>query len=207
MVQAADLLFARILRIAELGTHEPTRNARASELANWIVNSLRPVEPALRTRPADRAASFDAEGSLSVDMHRRAQWFEASATTNAANTVSAQLDAQFAAAERDCLLSLEVVYESLRAIWTGSEPRAGRAAALRTSLIDHAVQPSSPQQWLDALRANLTPRSVMFRHALRLATVTSVDVVILHLIHLNHGYWLPMTSIIVLQPYTASAAR
>ena len=204
MVQAADLLFARILRIAELGTHEPTRNTRASELGNWIVNSLRPVEPALRTRPDDRAASFDARGSLSVDMHRRALQFEPSPDTN---TVYAQLDAQFAAVERDCLLSLEVVYESLRAIWTGSEPRAGRAAALRSSLIDHVVPPSSPQLWLDALRANFTPRSVMFRHALRLATVTSVDVIILHLIHLNHGYWLPMTSIIVLQPYTGETWR
>jgi len=207
MVQAADLLFARILRIAELGTHEPTRNARAHELGNWIVNSLQPVEPALRTRPDDRAASFDAEGSLSVDMHRRAQGFEASTTTRTSSSVSAQLDAQFAAVERDCLLSLEVVYESLRAIWTGSEPRAGRAAALRSSLIEHVVPPSSPEQWLDSLRANFTPRSVMFRHALRLATVTSVDVVILHLIHLNHGYWLPMTSIIVLQPYTGETWR
>jgi uncharacterized membrane protein YccC len=209
MVQAADLLLARILRIAELGTHDTgtqtdTARTRLNDLSAWLVASLAPVEPALRQRPMDRGASFSAEGSLSVDMHRRALRFEASGNTLSTGTaISAQLDAQLAAAERDCVLSLEVVYEAVRAIWTGAEPRATRAAALRSSFTAPAVDtPSSPQIWLEALQANFTTRSVMFRHALRLAAVTAVDVVILHLIHLNHGYWLPMTSIIVLQPYT-----
>ncbi len=212
LVQTADLLLARILRLAELGAHAAQTEAarvHSVDLAQWLVGSLTPVEAALRENPIDRAAAFSASGSLNADMHRRALRFEASIETVAAPGLHAELDAQFTAVERDCLLSIEVVYESIVAIWTGAEPRSTRAAALRSNLITPAAAAtlSSPQIWLDALRANLTPSSVMFRHALRLATVTSVDVVILHLIHLNHGYWLPMTSIIVLQPYTGETWR
>jgi uncharacterized membrane protein YccC len=209
MVQAADLLFARIQRIAELGTHDPAAAAkiRFTELSTWLVDALTPVEPALRERPIDSGAAFTTEGSLSVDMHRRAASFEAASQANTTDGISAQLDAQFAAVERDCLLSLEVAYESLRAIWTGSEPRSTQAAALRSSFAIPAATPSSPQIWWDALRANFTSRSIMFRHALRMATVTTVDVLLLHVIHITHVYWLPMTSIIVLQPYTGETWR
>ncbi len=208
LVQAADLLFARILRIAELNVQDsPTQieiaRARVQTLSTWLVASLTPVEPALRQRPADDAAAFSPEGSLSVDMLRSARSFEASTTPNTSN----EIDAQFAAVERDCLLSLEVVYESLRAIWTGAEPRSTRAAALRSSFTTPDAEPSSPQIWLDSLRANFTTDSVMFRHALRLGSVAAVDIVLLRLIHITHSYWLPMTSIIVLQPYTGETWR
>jgi len=66
--------------------------------------------------------------------------------------------------------------------------------------------------WLDTLHANLTLRSVMFRHALRLALVVTIDVILMYLFgkqftHYTHGYWLAMTSIIVLQPYTGETVR
>lgn len=194
MVQAADLLFARILRVAELGVHG--EHGLTEELAEWLAAALEPVAPALRERPHDRGESFAADGSLSNDVHRSARRFERR------TDVAGELPAQFAAAERDCLLALEVAYESLRAIWTGAEPRSGRASQLRAAFVSAPPMVFAPQQWMDALRANLTARSVMFRHALRLATVVTLDVVILHLVKLNHGYWLPMTSLIVLQPYT-----
>jgi len=205
LVQAADLLFARILRIAELNVHDSPDHAeiaheRVRALSAWLVASLTPVEPALRHRPDDDAAAFAAEGSLSVDMLR-------SATSFGTSTHPGEIDAQFAAVERDCLLSLEVVYESLRAIWTGAEPRATRAAALRSSFIAPVAEPSSPQIWLDSLHANFTTDSVMFRHALRLGVVAAVDVLLLRLIHITHSYWLPMTSVIVLQPYTGETWR
>jgi len=205
LVQAADLLFARTLRIAELNepespTQAETARTRVRALSAWLVASLTPVEPALRQRPDDEAAAFSSEGSLSVDMLRSAPTFETSAQSD-------EIDAQFAAVERDCVLSLEVIYESLRAIWTGAEPRSTRAAALRSSFIAPVAEPSSPQIWLDALRANLTTDSVMFRHALRLGSVAAIDVLLLRLIHITHSYWLPMTSVIVLQPYTGETWR
>ena len=52
----------------------------------------------------------------------------------------------------------------------------------------------------NALRANLTPRSAIFRHALRVAAVTGIDTVFLVRYHLPHGIWLPLTSLVILQP-------
>ncbi|MEP7187411.1 MAG: FUSC family protein [Rhodanobacter sp.] len=50
------------------------------------------------------------------------------------------------------------------------------------------------------LRANLTPHSVAFRHALRMAICLSVALWISRVLQLPHGYWLPMTAAIVLRP-------
>lgn len=61
---------------------------------------------------------------------------------------------------------------------------------------------------LEVLRANVTLTSEAFRHALRVAVTLSVAVAVSHLFPLGHGYWLPMTVIIVLKPdFSATFAR
>jgi uncharacterized membrane protein YccC len=47
----------------------------------------------------------------------------------------------------------------------------------------------------------------MMRHALRMAVVAGVDVVLIQVLHIPHGFWLAMTSIIVLQPYGSGTLR
>ncbi|HEV7121984.1 MAG TPA: FUSC family protein [Rhodanobacter sp.] len=49
------------------------------------------------------------------------------------------------------------------------------------------------------LRASLTPRSVAFRHAVRMAVCLSTAMALSRLLNLPHGYWLPMTAAIVLR--------
>ena len=49
------------------------------------------------------------------------------------------------------------------------------------------------------LRANLTPRSVAFRHAVRTAASLCVALLVANVLRLPHGYWLPMTVAIVLR--------
>lgn len=49
------------------------------------------------------------------------------------------------------------------------------------------------------LRASLTPRSVAFRHAVRMAVCLSVALALSRWLKLPHGYWLPMTAAIVLR--------
>jgi uncharacterized membrane protein YccC len=53
---------------------------------------------------------------------------------------------------------------------------------------------------IDALRAHATPRSAIFRHATRVASVTAVDTALLAYFRLPHGIWLPLTSLAILQP-------
>ncbi len=207
MVQAADLLFARLLRLAELGAHELTTerepaDSSVADTAKWLAPSLRTIEQALRQRPVDDAAAFAVKGECLTKMKGHTGHCEAEPTVGF-DPISLQLREQLAVIKYDCLLSLEVVHESLRAIWTGVEPRT---TDLR-SVFEPTALPSSPQIWLDALLSNFTSRSVIFRHALRIGSVAAADLLLLRLIHITHSYWMPMTSIIVLQPYTGETWR
>ncbi|HYW04574.1 MAG TPA: FUSC family protein [Gammaproteobacteria bacterium] len=50
------------------------------------------------------------------------------------------------------------------------------------------------------VRANLSFRSLVFRHALRVAFATAAGTAIYLLLHVPHGIWIPLTVLIVLQP-------
>jgi len=59
-----------------------------------------------------------------------------------------------------------------------------------------------------ALRAHATPRSAVFRHAIRVALVTAADTALLVQLRLPHGIWLPLTSLTILQPeYGSTVTR
>ena len=61
---------------------------------------------------------------------------------------------------------------------------------------------------LTALRAHATPRSAVFRHAMRVALVTAADTALLVYLRLPHGIWLPLTSLTILQPeYGSTVTR
>jgi len=79
--------------------------------------------------------------------------------------------------------------------WAGSRGEL-RASAEETRL-PKALRSSSA--WA-TLRANLTPRSVAFRHAVRTAACLSAALFVSRKLQLPHGYWLPMTAAIVLRP-------
>jgi uncharacterized membrane protein YccC len=64
------------------------------------------------------------------------------------------------------------------------------------------------QGWrLESLRANFSPQSLILRHAARVALVCGLDVAMIQLLHLDHGYWLLLTSLIVLQPHVSGTLR
>jgi len=59
----------------------------------------------------------------------------------------------------------------------------------------------------DELTANFSAKSLILRHAGRVALVCGLDVTIVLLFKINHGYWLLMTSLIVLQPHVSGTMR
>jgi uncharacterized membrane protein YccC len=59
----------------------------------------------------------------------------------------------------------------------------------------------------DQLRANFTRKSLLLRHAARVALVCGLDVAIILGLNINHGYWLLMTSLIVLQPHVSGTMQ
>jgi uncharacterized membrane protein YccC len=59
----------------------------------------------------------------------------------------------------------------------------------------------------DLLAANFTSRSLVLRHAARVALVCGMDIILSLILHIDHGYWLLMTSLIVLQPHISGTLQ
>jgi uncharacterized membrane protein YccC len=189
LTESADLLLARILRFSDLAE---TARQPLPPIAAWLHAALSPIETALQQRPLDNAASFDQQGSRSTDLHR--------ATARLEPTLA---NPYLITTLHDALFNFEIAYEALRAIWTGAESTQPRFAPY----LPAPTRIPAPRLWLESLRSNLTPQSLMFRYALRLAAVVALDTLILHYIHVTHGYWLAMTSLIVLRPFAGETVR
>ena len=204
LLETADMLFAETIRWTELAegvTDEASRRALADTL-RWLSGSERAVADSLRQRPRDGGASFAPEGSHSLE-HVRGRGRPT--VLDRREIPAGSLLAHLVAEERDALQNVEIAFESVRAVWSGVEFRA--AADRWTMLASRNNGPTAKARWMDALRANWTRESVMMRHALRIAVVGGLDVVLIRAMNLQHGFWLAMTSIIVLQPYGSGTLR
>ena len=60
---------------------------------------------------------------------------------------------------------------------------------------------------LATLRAALTWRSIVLRHALRVGLATGAAVWLAAALHLQRGYWVTFSAFIILQPYTTATLR
>ncbi len=166
----------------------------------WLSRAEVAIERGLRLRPPDGGASFAPEGSDSIEHLRRHP------TLDVCSFPAGSLLAHLAADQRDLRQNLEIAFESVRALWSGVEFRSSSNDSRKTALTQAAVTSLKPSP-IDAVRANWTTQSVMMRHALRMLVVATVDVLLLHQVHVRHGSWLAMTSIIVLQPYSSGTLR
>ncbi|HKB46523.1 MAG TPA: FUSC family protein, partial [Ktedonobacterales bacterium] len=204
LLETADMLFAGTIRwteLAESAGDEASQRALADAL-RWLSGAERAVADGLRQRPQDGGASFAPEGSHSLEHVRRRG---RPATLDRRDIPAGSILAHLAAEERDALQNVEIAFESVRAVWSGVEFRA--AAERWTVLSGRNDGDAVEAGWMDALRANWTRQSVMMRHALRVAVVAGVDVVLIRAMNVRHGFWLAMTSIIVLQPYGSGTLR
>ena len=202
LLETSDMLLARTMRLSELKATAARLRLSASfalagDLTHWLAGAEEAIATALFQRPADAAASFAHEGSQRLEyINRRKQLL---AERDLALAQDDSLYAHLLREERDALLELEIAFDAVRALWTGIERPP-------SNLIRLPISERTPG-WQDTLRANWTLESAAMRHALRLMVVGTVDVVVMHLIHINHGFWLPMTSIILMQPYSAGTVR
>lgn len=211
LLETADILFAGTIRWTELFE---TATDRASQQAitdalRWLSRAERAIADNLRQRPEDDAASFAPEGSHSIDHLRKR-----AVAIRLLDALAGSLIAHLVQDQRDALLNIEVAFEAVRALWSGVEYRTTASesdrAARRSLLSDAGANTTLRPGWrrmVDAAWANWTTRSVMMRHALRMLVVGAVDVLLMRTVHVRHGAWLAMTSIIVLQPYSSGTLR
>ncbi len=74
-----------------------------------------------------------------------------------------------------------------------------------SSLLDR--DPHSLKDVWERLRLQLTPTSLLFRHALRLAIALTAGYGMLHWIHPAQGYWILLTTLFVCQPNYGATRR
>jgi uncharacterized membrane protein YccC len=214
LLETADLLFAASLRLAELAEiAEPASmsetpyslfplHSSLSDTAQWLASAEFTIAEALQHKPADDASSFGPNGSHRLEFVTRPAQSLASA-----HAVPDLYPPGLYPEAREALQNIAIAFEAVRAVWAGHEDRLTRAAPTPELPAEPATEPSQTPDWLDSLRQNWAFESVMMRHALRMAVVGAVDVLLMRAFHINHGFWLAMTSIIVLQPYSAGTVR
>lgn len=69
--------------------------------------------------------------------------------------------------------------------------------------IYHQLNDDDLKGWSDIVvrvRQNLTPESILFRHAIRLSTVLFVGYILVELTHIPSGFWILLTSLFVCLP-------
>lgn len=135
-------------------------------------------------------------------------------------------DANFAEALSDLHASLEHLRNQSNPAWRGLL-RSLRALAANLATLDRLLSDASnPDALADAtdsslldrsprnlkdvwarLRTQLTPTSLLFRHALRLPLALSIGYAMVHLIHPSQGYWIILTTLFVCQPNYGATRR
>ncbi|MHC8379609.1 YccS family putative transporter [Pseudomonas sp. MDT1-16] len=109
---------------------------------------------------------------------------------------------------RGLLRSLRALAANLgtldRLLSDASNPDA-LADATDSSLLDRSPR-SLKDVWI-RLRTQLTPTSLLFRHALRLPLALSIGYAMVHLIHPSQGYWIILTTLFVCQPNYGATRR
>lgn len=111
------------------------------------------------------------------------------------------------APEADIARSLDALARNLAAIQVlldedAGVPNAGRAVS--------ALQDPGPQSLAQAwarIRIQLTPRSMHFRHAVRLSLALLAGYGVLLALHPRHGYWILLTTLLVCQPSYGATQR
>ncbi|CAN7290405.1 YccS family putative transporter [Variovorax sp. LjRoot84] len=88
----------------------------------------------------------------------------------------------------------------------GASQPAAQAGRTDMGLFDR-----SPRSWrevMERVRRQLTPRSALFRHALRLAIALAAGYGVMQLVHPAQGYWILLTTLFVCQQtYSETVAR
>jgi uncharacterized membrane protein YccC len=83
----------------------------------------------------------------------------------------------------------------------GGTPDAGALAAARPSRVPAAEEVPEEHAFREALRATMSPGSLIVRFALRVAVVSTVAVALTELLDIKRGFWITITAIVILQPY------
>ncbi len=219
LLEHADLLLASSIAIAQYLETQATAASPCRERSLAALADLRSVELWVASLLVRRSGLTSAHALAQRSRMRRLPSYveECGSPDNARDaaagkTVSGALIAQIAQSAS----VLESSVDSVALLRLG-HPAGHSTASTHDLSVGHfahvyARLADLRQGWnlarvLDQLTANFIAKSLLLRHAARVALVCGLDVVLIFLLNIDHGYWLLLTSLIVLQPHVSGTMR
>jgi len=207
LLEHADLLIARTVALAE---HLEAQAEKWNDTACF----QRGLESLTDLRSSEQwvASLLARRRSLTV-AHARAKWREMDRLPHylAGCLDSSDPNDRFLLAQvAESASVLQSSIESASLLRLGQSPEVSTDAATAISQAGHVdlrLKQSRQRPNLDLLAANFSFHSLTLRHALRVTVVCGLDVALILLLHIDHGYWLLLTSLIVLQPHVSGTLR
>jgi uncharacterized membrane protein YccC len=195
MLEAADRLFPALVALAFV-LEGVARRGRVPDAA---IEGLREVEAVLRRTAAA------AESERRAEVRRPEGWNEPAwrallerMTAETAGEADDAAELAHAAQLLDRLHEyVEVAAQTAEALGDG----AGAPALARTEADEPVPERTG---MLAPLRAAFAPDSVVLRHALRVGVAAGMAAALTSALGLKRGYWVTLTVVIVLQPYTGA---
>ena len=209
LLEHADLLIARTVALAE------HLEAQAANQSDGSVCFQRGIESLSDLRSAEEWIASLLMRRRSVDRWRTRvrngpKWTGCRSISQGVLTLPIANDRFLLAQVAESASILQSSIEGASIVRLGESPEVSgdvtqQQRMLNISTAAQAITPSAPN--LDLLAANLTFSSLTLRHALRVTLVCGLDVALILLLHIDHGYWLLLTSLIVLQPHVSGTLR
>jgi uncharacterized membrane protein YccC len=225
LLEHADLLIARTIALAEhLEAQSPSDSSSCDGRGLSSLPDLQSAEAFIASFLTRRGPSAAAAQSSRLAMQRLPGQLEACLDrSNPDRSNPARSNSQSSPTARFLLTQVTGAASLLdTAIESAAFLRLGKSSAFKSlqpipgSVSQFAYvyarladlrQGWNPTRIKDQLAANFTRKSLLLRHAVRVALVCGLDVGLIQMLNVNHGYWLLMTSLIVLQPHVSGTMR
>jgi uncharacterized membrane protein YccC len=206
LLEHADLLIARTVTLAEhLEVQAGAESSPCFDRGISGLDELRSAETWLASMLVRRRrVSLEAAQFKQAEMEQLPRKLES--CLNDSNADDRFLLAQVAEAAS----LLEGAIESVSLLRLGKALDSSNMAAASAGHFGYVYERLGElrQGWkLELLLANFTRKSLALRHAARVALVCGIDVALILLFRIDHGYWLLLTSLIVLQPHVSGTLR
>ncbi|MEP6730416.1 MAG: FUSC family protein [bacterium] len=196
LAESADQIFAHTVALGEL-LAALRGNQRSEQLHDTCIELLQKLAATMREIAASVLLEKD-DHRVSIDWS--GEPIRAIMRTLPEDSVDPQYEHAAVILDRAAHYgsAASVTLEALN----GGQPVADTVAAVRPVRTAASEEVREDHPLWESFRAMLSPSSLIVRFSLRVAVVTTIAVALADLLELKRGYWVTITAIVILQPYT-----
>jgi uncharacterized membrane protein YccC len=207
LLEHADLLIARTVALAEhLEVQSAIESSPCFDRGLYGLDELQSAERLIASLLTRRRAQTTADVHAMIgEMQELPRKLEACLNTS-------DPDSRFMLTQvTEASSLLDAALESASLLRTGKAPglssESPQTSSGHSGYVHERLGKLRQGPDFELLVANFTRKSLTLRHAVRVALVCGLDVALILALHIDHGYWLLLTSLIVLQPHVSGTLR